>query len=189
MLITRLFIAVGIVWPVSEILLGFFKRARGASVTVKDRGSLVILWGAIGLGFWAAYLVRFTGVGRMAVHLVVFESVGLAIILCGLALRWAAIIALGRLFTANVAVHTGHRVVRTGVYRFVRHPAYTGLLLAFVGLGVGFGNWLSLAFLFVPIAAALMYRIGVEEAALREALGDEYADYCRATKRLIPGLY
>lgn len=189
MLVTNLFIVVGIVWPVSEVLLGLFKRARRASATVKDRGSLMVLWGAIGLGFWAGFSVRFTGVGAMGVPLVVHESVGLAVLLCGLALRWAAVITLGRLFTANVAVHEGQRVVRTGVYRHVRHPAYSGLLLAFVGLGVGFGNWLSVVFLFVPIAAALAYRIRVEEAALLEALGSEYADYCRVTKRLIPGIY
>jgi protein-S-isoprenylcysteine O-methyltransferase Ste14 len=41
----------------------------------------------------------------------------------------------------------------------------------------------------VPLAAALAYRIRVEEAALLERLGSEYAEYCRVTKRLIPGVY
>lgn len=189
MFITKLFIAVGIVWPVSEILMGLFKRARGTSAVVKDRGSLAVLWGAIGLGIYAGFRVRFGGVGSMGVPLAVFEYVGLVLLLCGLALRWTAVITLGRLFTANVAVHEGQRVVRTGVYRHVRHPAYSGLLLAFVGLGVGFGNWLSVVLIFAPIALALSYRIKVEEAALLEGLGAEYADYCKVTKRLIPGIY
>jgi protein-S-isoprenylcysteine O-methyltransferase Ste14 len=189
MFITKLFIAVGIVWPVSEILLGLFKRAKGTSAVVKDRGSLAVLWGAIGLGFYAGFRARFGSVGSMGVPLAVFESVGLVFLLSGLVLRWSAVITLGRLFTANVAVHEGQRVVRTGVYRHVRHPAYSGLLLAFAGVGVGFGNWLSLVFILVPIAAALAYRIRVEEAALLEALGSEYADYCKVTKRLIPGVY
>lgn len=189
MLVTKLFVVVGIAWPVSEVLLWLFKRARRTSATVKDRGSLMLLWGAIGLGFWAGYSIRYTGAGAMGAPLVVFESVGLTLLLCGLTLRWAAVVTLGRLFTANVAVHPGQRVVRTGVYRHVRHPAYTGLLLAFVGLGVGFGNRLSVAFIVIPIAAALSYRIRVEETALLDALGDEYAEYCRVTKRLIPGIY
>jgi protein-S-isoprenylcysteine O-methyltransferase Ste14 len=189
MLVTNLFIVVGIAWPVSEVLLGLFKRAKRTSAVVRDRGSLALLWGAIGFGFWAGFRVRSGVAGAMGVPLIVFESAGLALLLCGLTLRWAAVVTLGRLFTANVAVHSGHRVVRSGVYRHVRHPAYTGLLLAFVGLGVGFGNWLSVAFILIPVAAALAYRIRVEEAALLEALGDEYADYCRVTKRLIPGVY
>jgi len=79
--------------------------------------------------------------------------------------------------------------VRTGVYRFVRHPAYTGLLVAFLGLGVSLGHWLSLIAVMVPPAAALAYRIRVEEAALLESLGSEYAEYCGVTRRLIPGVY
>jgi protein-S-isoprenylcysteine O-methyltransferase len=50
-------------------------------------------------------------------------------------------------------------------------------------------NWVGLAITLVPTTAALLYRIHVEEAALRQAFGQEYSDYSRATKRLIPGIY
>lgn len=189
MIVSRLFHVVALVWPVSEVLLGVLKRAKRASATVKDRGSLALLWSAIGLGFGAGFIVRFTAVGAMGAAPAVFETAGLALLVGGLTLRWAAVVTLGRLFTANVAVHPDQHVVRTGVYRRIRHPAYAGLLLAFVGLGVGFGNWLSVVFMLVPIAAALSYRIRVEEAALHDALGDGYADYCAVTKRLVPGIY
>jgi protein-S-isoprenylcysteine O-methyltransferase Ste14 len=189
MLVAWLFTVVAISWPVSEILLGLFKRARHTSATVKDRGSLLLLWGGIGLGIWAGYACRATGVGAMRFSPAAYELVGLVLLVCGLTLRWTAVVTLGRLFTANVAVHPDQRVVRTGVYRRIRHPAYSGLLLAFVGLGTGFGNWLSLVVMLIPIAVGLSYRIRVEEAALLEALGNEYADYCKVTKRLIPGVY
>ncbi len=70
-----------------------------------------------------------------------------------------AILTLGRLFTVNVAIQADHSVVETGLYRFVRHPSYVGLLLTFVGLGVFFANWLSLFGLLVPIALAVLNRM------------------------------
>ena len=79
--------------------------------------------------------------------------------------------------------------MRRGVYRFIRHPSYTGLLLRYLGFGLAFANWLSAALIFLPLLGATVYRIRVEEAALRERFGDEFLSYSRATKRLIPGVY
>ena len=106
----------------------------------------------------------------------------------GLAFRWWAVITLGKFFTVDVATHDDHALVATGPFRFVRHPSYTGLLLAFCGFGLSFGNTLSLIALMVPIVAALWYRMRVEEEALRRALGAPYDAYCARTKRLIPGI-
>lgn len=50
-------------------------------------------------------------------------------------------------------------------------------------------NWIALAKLLLPTTTALLYRTHVEEAALLDAFGNEYAQYCRITKRLIPGVY
>ena len=75
------------------------------------------------------------------------------------------------------------------MYRYVRHPAYGGLLLIFVGLGLSLDNWLSLLVIMIPIVAAVLYRMHVEENALREILGREYAEYCAVTKRLVPRVY
>jgi len=63
------------------------------------------------------------------------------------------------------------------------------LLLAVLGIGVAFDNWLSLLAILIPVAAALLYRIWVEESALVEILGREYDDYRKVTKRLVPGVY
>jgi len=55
--------------------------------------------------------------------------------------------------------------------------------------GRGSRNWMSFAVVLLPTTAALLYRIHVEEAALNQALGDEYAAYSRVTKRLVPGVF
>jgi len=116
-------------------------------------------------------------------------GLGTALLIGGVAVRWLAIRTLGRFFTVDVAVHREHRVVQSGLYRYVRHPSYTGVLVAMLGAGLAFGNWLSLAALMLPLTLSLLYRIRVEEAVLLEALGEEYREYCGRTKRLIPGVY
>jgi protein-S-isoprenylcysteine O-methyltransferase Ste14 len=189
MMLAKLFYFFAIVWPVSEVILGLLTRAKRASHTIRDRGSLVLVWASIAVGIAAANLVRPRGVGSMGAPPALFLSVALALLLFGLALRWTAILTLGRFFTPNVAIQPGQRIVRTGVYRHIRHPAYTGMLLAFLGVGVAFNNWLSLLVIFIPVTAALLYRIRVEESVLAETLGREYTDYCHATKRLLPGIY
>ena len=106
-----------------------------------------------------------------------------------MALRWYAIFYLGRLFTVNVAIAADHTLIDSGPYRTIRHPSYTGALLVFLGLGISFGNWLSLIIVVVPTSLAFMQRIAIEEAALARALGDSYLRYMARTKRLIPGVY
>jgi protein-S-isoprenylcysteine O-methyltransferase len=114
---------------------------------------------------------------------------GVTLYAAGLILRWYAILHLGRFFTVNVAIAADHRVIDTGPYRFVRHPSYTGALMAFLGLALCLANWASLTVLVVPVFFVFLRRIQVEEAALLQALGDEYRGYMSRTKRLIPAVY
>lgn len=72
------------------------------------------------------------------------------------------------------------------MYRFVRHPSYAGLLLAFIGLGVFFANWLSIFGLLIPITFFVVRLVVREERALLTFLGAPYAAYCSRTKRFIP---
>ena len=63
-----------------------------------------------------------------------FASAGVVLFVAGLILRWWAIIILGRFFTVDVTIEKDHELVERGPFRIVRHPSYTGVLLAFVGL-------------------------------------------------------
>ena len=188
MLTTLVWIAV-VAFPVSEILLAVFKRAGAHDTALADRGSLRLLWIVITLSVTAAVSLRFVHVGHLRASTTITDSVALSLLLAGLVLRWVAILTLGRLFTVDVAIHAGHSLVERGVYHYVRHPSYSGLLLAFLGLGVFYGSWLSILALIVPIGLAILNRVRKEEAALLAALGDSYAEYCRRTRRLVPGLF
>jgi protein-S-isoprenylcysteine O-methyltransferase len=172
-------------------------RLSGDRSRTADRGSLRLLMVVIGASVSAAWLVarllpqaRFASLpGLDAAAAIGLQATGLVLFVAGLALRWGSIAWLGRWFTFDVAVQAGQRVVDSGPYRHVRHPAYTGSLLSFVGLGLVGGNAASLGVLVVPIALAFRHRIVIEEAALTAALGSAYVDYAKRTRRLIPFVY
>ena len=117
------------------------------------------------------------------------KTASVAALVAGLAVRWTAVFTLGKSFSANVAIRESQKMIRSGLYRMVRHPSYLGLLIVFVAIGIHSRNWASFVVAIVPPTAALIYRIQVEEAVLREAFGEQYAQYSRVTKRLVPGVY
>ena len=95
----------------------------------------------------------------------------------------------GRPFHAyfvDVATQAGQTVVQDGPYRFIRHPAYSGTLLALLGIGLTLGNWLALLVVLGGGVAGHLYRAHVEEQALVAALGEPYRAYMRRTRRFIP---
>ena len=77
-------------------------------------------------------------------------------------------------------------MVTAGPYRVLRHPSYTGLLLAFTGVGLASANWVGLAAMAVLPLTAILWRIRAEERALTATLGDRYGGYAAQHKRLVP---
>ena len=180
-------LALGALYTCSEIVLGFVRRSKSVDKT-RDRYSLTTLWTAITVG------VALSIIAADSLHWAAFGRrwlswLGVALFAAGILLRWYSIVHLGRFFTVDVSIAAGHKVINTGPYRFVRHPSYSGALLAFVGFGLCLHNWVALLALLVPITAAFLWRIHVEERVLTDALGDEYPKYASRTKRLIPLLW
>jgi protein-S-isoprenylcysteine O-methyltransferase len=171
----------------SEVALTLSKRSKSRA-TGKDRFTLPLLWAVIGISIFAAFFLRDAFPQGKLPHPRTFYIIGLILFVVGLIIRWASIIYLARFFTVNVAIAEDHQLITTGPYRYVRHPSYTGTLLIFLGFGLCLLNIFSLAAMFLPIAAAFLWRMHVEEAALRAALV-KYAAYAANTKRLIPFLY
>jgi protein-S-isoprenylcysteine O-methyltransferase Ste14 len=147
------------------------------------------LWDAANALEPVGMVIGFIGIGRIQTGSKLIAVSGLSLLLAGVAFRWVAIYTLGKYFTGTVLIKGDHRLIRTGLYKHLRHPAYTGSLVAHLGLGLSFSNWFSLALSVVPYVVAAAYRMHVEEQALREAFGEEYVTYSRDTKRLIPKVY
>jgi protein-S-isoprenylcysteine O-methyltransferase len=176
-------------WIVTEILVLVLTRTRAGGGTISDRGSLRALWVTISaslvVGMWlgAAY-------GPTKMHGMEWTGpVAVGLLALGLVIRWSAIYTLGRSFSANVAIHATQTLNRSGLFRYMRHPSYTGMVLIFVAMGLSTHNWVGLGIIVIGPVAALVYRIHVEEAALTAAFGVEYVEYSRVTKRLMPGVY
>jgi protein-S-isoprenylcysteine O-methyltransferase Ste14 len=129
------------------------------------------------------------GIGRIHTSSNVIGPIGLGVMIGGIAIRWVAVYTLGKFFTGLVMIKTNHQLVRTGIYKYLRHPAYTGTLLAHLGLGLAFSNWYTLLISTVPYLLVVSYRMRVEERALASAFGAEYTTYCKTSRRLIPGVY
>jgi protein-S-isoprenylcysteine O-methyltransferase Ste14 len=95
---------------------------------------------------------------------------------------------LGRFFSLTVRVAEDHRVVVKGPYRLVRHPSYAGVLITFIGLALAVQSWGALLVLLGVFSLSFGYRMRVEEKALLSELGEDYANYMKRTKRIIPYL-
>jgi protein-S-isoprenylcysteine O-methyltransferase Ste14 len=115
-------------------------------------------------------------------------GIGLVAMSGGTFLRIWSIRTLGPAFDRVVAIHPGHRLIVAGPYRVLRHPAYAGSLLLYIGTGIMWANWVSvLACSLIPWAGRIP-RMRVEERALHQAFGESYEIYAASTHRLIPGV-
>jgi protein-S-isoprenylcysteine O-methyltransferase len=178
----------GELYGLSEVGLALWRRSGGGTRSA-DRGSLYMLWAVITLSIIGAVAAAILEPDAYSPMLRSLLPLGLVLFALGLILRWYAIFYLGRFFTVDVAIAADHRVIDTGPYRLIRHPSYSGAILALLGLGMCYCNWLSLELTVIPPALALLWRINIEEKALTSALGEAYANYKAHTRRLIPFVY
>ena len=101
-----------------------------------------------------------------------------------LLMHWAEA-HLGRLFSVQVAIQPGHRLVTDGPYRWVRHPRYLGIFAFATGISLVFRSWLALV-LVAAITLVLLWRIHDEEALMREAFGADWDAYAARSWSLVP---
>ncbi len=111
--------------------------------------------------------------------------VGFALLIAGLAFAIWARVHLGRNWSGAVTVKEGHELIRTGPYRRVRHPIYSGILAAVIGTALCSGTLRSVLG-FLIIAIALTRKLHMEEAFMREEFPAQYEEYSRQVPALIP---
>jgi protein-S-isoprenylcysteine O-methyltransferase Ste14 len=112
---------------------------------------------------------------------------GTILVAGGLAFAVWARLHLGRNWSATVTVKEDHTLIRTGPYRYVRHPIYTGLLLAFAGTALAIGEWRGIL-AFAIVLFAYMRKAQIEEERM-SATFPEYEEYRHTTSALIPFVY
>jgi protein-S-isoprenylcysteine O-methyltransferase Ste14 len=172
-----------ITWTATELVntLVIGRHRRGGHR--KDRGSYFGVSIAINLAFVLMLLMRSLGLGLLPT---LFQWGGLAMVWAGGLVREWAILNLGRAFTVVVEVNPTQSLIRSGPYRWVRHPAYTGILILLGGFGLAVGSWLGAILAMAVTLAGFSYRVRVEERAMLEAFGDDYRNYMHHTGRYLP---
>jgi protein-S-isoprenylcysteine O-methyltransferase Ste14 len=97
---------------------------------------------------------------------------------------WARI-HLGHNWSETVTIKRGHELIASGPYAIVRHPIYTGLIVAFIGSAMARGEWCSVSAVFIAWAA-LWRKLRLEERWMVERFGEQYIAYCRCVPALVP---
>lgn len=183
---STIFVVVSVLWILSEIVVGGIiprLRRHGVPIIYEDKGSRLLIALSMYLALLIAFLFAASGIAPLPSW---SFCVGIGLMIAGIVLRQWSIAVLGRYFSPTVGVQKGQTVVDRGPYRLVRHPAYTGYLLAIVGLGFVIQSWGAVLVLIAFFAVVFGYRIHVEEGILTSKLGDEYVSYANRTKRIIP---
>ena len=156
---------------------------RGTEITKKDKGSSQL----ISLGNFVSVVIVFSfALSGTAMWPSWVYYPGILLMVLGIALRQWSMAVLGSFFSGTVGVQEGQKVVDTGPYRLVRHPSYTGGLLIFAGMGLALQSWGAILLIVLIFGLAFGYRIYVEEKVLVSEFGEEYVEYAKRTKRLIP---
>jgi len=150
---------------------------------VRHRGPLMLAALLLAAPRWVPRILtrRFLPVGW------VFPLLGTVMLAAGLGFTVWARRHLGRNWSASVVVKEDHALVRTGPYRYVRHPIYSGILLAFLGMVVTIGEWRGLVAV-VLAAVSFIVKSRAEERRMRETF-PEYEEYARGTAAIVPYMY
>jgi protein-S-isoprenylcysteine O-methyltransferase Ste14 len=160
------------------------QNEKNSPAEMKDRFSFLVIQGAGIIGIVLAVLCRYF---KILVTSEFVQWLGLILAVLGLVFREWAVIILGRNFSRVVVIKSDQKLVTSGPYRWIRHPAYTGMVIIYLGLSLGLGSWVGVLITIVLILASTLYRINVEERVLLDAWGDEYRVYMKKTWKLFPG--
>lgn len=176
-------------WPESRILRASRRAQRGKDAARRDPSYRPLLMGQQIVLFVAAFLAFATPSLAMRSHRVAVFIVGLVVIVAASLFRRHCFRMLGADFRGDVTVRADQPVVERGAYQYLRHPSYLAAILLHLGFALCFTHWGTLALVILAIPPLFVYRIHVEERALREGLGASYVAYASRTKRLIPGVW
>jgi len=169
------FVALYIGWLVIEASVALSETSR--EKTNLDRGTLELYAAGRALTVITALSLATPGPTALA-------AIGAALFVAGVAFRLVAIRTLGQFYSHRVRLSGEHRVVDSGPYRYVRHPAYVGMLVAHLGVVLFFFSWPALAVFAILFVPAVVARILVEERALDGLPG--YREFAQHRARLLP---
>lgn len=179
-----IFFLVIFVWVGMEAWLTLRKR----KTTGHDK-SLWLIWTLNLTAILIGNIMRTWSFAHIPLSYDLLAISGTIIIVIGLAFRIWAIRKLGKFFEPVVVIKKDQLIIKTGPYKYIRHPAYASGYLSFIGCGIALGNWFGLILIMMLVFIGFYYRIKQEEKILLQGFGNEYRTYIKSTKKLIPFIY
>lgn len=171
----------------------FERRARRVRVqrdyrSLSERIALSVAF--VGMAIVPAFYVA-TGIPRAADYAPRSWTVvaGIVIFAAGLWVFRRSHKDLGRNWSVTLEIREKHKLITGGLYRFIRHPMYASFLLIALAQAFLLPNWIAGLSGLVGFAALFFMRVNVEEGMMLDTFGEEYRDYSRQTKRIIPYIY
>ncbi|MCW3975540.1 MAG: isoprenylcysteine carboxylmethyltransferase family protein [Candidatus Bathyarchaeota archaeon] len=143
----------------------------------------IVTIGALILSFWD-FIVLQQSVYRFGW----LNIIGFAFFIPGIIIYLVARLTLGRFFSKRLNLIEGHKLKTHGIYKYVRHPSYIGSILFWLGLTLLLNSILGFLVM-LPGVILVLIRIPFEEKMLINAFGQQYIDYMKRTKKLIPCVY
>lgn len=168
------------------------QRSRGVKVVRSGRGALEIVLLTLA---WLAFFVPLVWVAAPVLAFADYSLrplsllAGVVCLAVGLWLFARAHADLGTNWSITLEVREEHQLVTHGIYRAVRHPMYSALLLYSIGQALVVPNWIAGPSYSVAMALLVAFRLGPEERMMLEVFGKDYEAYLERTKRLVPGIW
>ncbi len=182
-------LCIGLLWIAAEIRLARNSAKHPGQAIDSDKGSRKWLWLSVITGVGLALSFKTLALAPIRIEYGFRQWLALAFFLLGLGLRFWAVHTLGEFFSTHVLIQHQHQLIMHGPYRWIRHPTYSGLLIALAGAGLAMGDMLALLLIILLPFIAFTERISNEETAMIQAFGHEYRVYRETTYKLFPGIY
>ena len=172
-------------WWLSWLALAFVSKRTKERESLASRFSYtLVVWLAMWLMFFARRLDAHFEAAVFPDHSWIGWT-GVAITIVGFGVTYWARAILGRNWSANVTIKEDHQLIRTGPYRFVRHPIYTGLLIAAFGTALALNQYRGLLAVLTLWLSFTIKRLK-EEQFMRQQFGAQYIEYARTTGAILP---
>lgn len=174
-----------LLWAGVEFYIGFLRPFEGMEPSHVSIKIARMLWLLFVIYSWLDFRFGWTRTGLSSLILVILSF------FCefGLLIRTWAVIHLGRSFNYDVRQPVEKVLVKTGPYRFVRHPGYLGLCLLAILPGIILGSVVGFIGMLLTTLVPVVLRIKAEDKLLGEEFGEDFVKYQRSTYSIIPFIY
>ena len=177
----------------SEITANVFMNASPNDIKfIKDDKTILIFRILMPISVIFSFLVAYADPWKFALDsdkLYFLDFFAVLLFIAGIVLRWGAIFSLKKAFTVKVSILKDHELKKDGLYKWIRHPSYTGMYIYGLGYALSFHSILCIVLIISAVWISTHLRIKVEEKVLESHFGESYLEYKRKSWKLFPGIY